>query len=46
VRRIEGFGGNPTHRKDYRFPIPHTMPFHREEVREVPVVLLRIVRQR
>jgi len=46
VRRIEGFGGNPTHRKRYRFPIPHTMPFHREEVREVPVVLLRIVRQR
>lgn len=46
VRRVEEFGGSATHRKDYRFPIPHSMPFHREEVREVPVVLLRITRRR
>ena len=37
-------GGEATHRKAYRFPLPHSMPFHTEETKEVPVVMLRIHR--
>ena len=44
VRKAHELGGEPTHRKEYAFPLPHSMPFHREEVREIPVVLLRIAR--
>jgi putative methylase len=45
LRRIVELGGDATHRKTYAFPLPHSMPFHTEEVREVPVVMLRILRK-
>ncbi len=45
-RKIDELGGQATHRKVYDFPIPHSMPFHREEVREIPVVLFRLERKR
>ena len=45
LRRISELGGEATHRKEYGFPLPHSMPFHTEEVREIPVVMLRIVRK-
>jgi len=43
-KRVEALGGTATHRKTYAFPLPHSMPFHKEEVRDVPVVMLRIER--
>jgi len=46
LRTIAGLGGEATHRKAYAFPLPHSMPFHTEEVKEVPVVLLRVARGR
>ncbi|OGS51195.1 MAG: hypothetical protein A3K65_00690 [Euryarchaeota archaeon RBG_16_68_12] len=45
LRKVEALGGEATHRKEYAFPLPHSMPFHTEEVREVPVVMLRIRRK-
>ncbi len=42
VRRIEASGGRVTDRLHYEFPLPHTFRFQKEEVRRVPVVLLRI----
>ncbi|HLE46620.1 MAG TPA: METTL5 family protein [Thermoplasmata archaeon] len=45
LRKVADLGGEATHRKAYAFPIPHSMPFHTEEVREVPVVMLRIARK-
>jgi putative methylase len=45
-RKVEALGGEATHRKAYAFPLPHSMPFHTEEVREVPVVMLRVERPR
>jgi len=45
LRKVAALGGEATHRKEYAFPLPHSMPFHTEEVREVPVVMLRIVRR-
>ena len=44
LRKVAELGGEATHRKTYAFPLPHSMPFHSEAVREVPVVLLRVVR--
>ena len=44
-RKVAELGGETTHRKAYAFPIPHSMPFHTEEVREIPVVMLRIARR-
>lgn len=41
VRRIESRGGHVTDRAAYEFPLPRTFRFHREEVRRIPVVLLR-----
>lgn len=43
-RKVAELQGEATHRKAYAFPIPHSMPFHTEAVREVPVVMLRIAR--
>jgi len=43
--KVEELGGEATHRKEYAFPLPHSMPFHTEEVHEVPVVMLRIARK-
>lgn len=40
-RRIESRRGRITDRLAYAFPLPRTFRFHREEVREVSVVLLR-----
>jgi len=44
LRRVTELGGEATHRKAYGFPLPHSMPFHTEEMKEVPVVMLRIQR--
>ena len=44
LRRVTELGGEATHRKAYGFPLPHSMPFHTEETKEVPVVMLRIAR--
>lgn len=41
VRRIGAMGGVVTDRAEYEFPIPQTFRFHRDEVRRIPVVLLR-----
>ena len=41
-RRIESASGEITDRLAYAFPIPHTFAFHREEVRQVDVVLFRL----
>jgi len=45
MRRVAELGGEATHRKAYGFPLPHSMPFHTEAVKEVPVVMLRVVRR-
>ncbi len=42
-RKIEEFGGTITHEKSYRFPIPHTFHFHREEKVLREVVLYRVI---
>jgi putative methylase len=39
--RIEARGGTVTDRIEYEFPIPRTFAFHRQDVRRIPVVLLR-----
>ncbi|HTD82018.1 MAG TPA: METTL5 family protein [Thermoplasmata archaeon] len=44
-QRIVELGGEATHRKTYAFPLPHSMPFHTEAVKEVPVVMLRVLRK-
>lgn len=44
-QRVAELGGEATHRKAYAFPLPHSMPFHTEAVREVPVVMLRVLRK-
>ena len=44
-QRVAELGGEATHRKAYTFPLPHSMPFHTEAVREIPVVMLRILRK-
>ena len=44
-KKVEELGGEATHRKEYAFPLSHSMPFHTEEVREVPVVMLRVERK-
>ncbi len=41
VRRIEGRGGRVTDRAEYAFPVARTFPFHRDDVRRIPVILLR-----
>ncbi len=41
VRRIEAQGGRVTDRADYEFPLPRTFRFHQEDLRRIPVVLLR-----
>ncbi|HYM39278.1 MAG TPA: METTL5 family protein [Thermoplasmata archaeon] len=41
LRRIEAQGGRVTDRVPYAFPLARTFPFHREEVRRIPVILLR-----
>ena len=43
-KKVGELGGTATHRKSYAFPLPHSMPFHTAEVRDVPVVMLRIER--
>lgn len=40
-RRIESRGGRITDRLAYAFPLPRSLAFHRDEVREIPVVLFR-----
>ncbi len=45
LRKVGALGGQATHRKEYAFPLPHSMPFHTEEVREIAVVMFRIARQ-
>lgn len=40
-RRIESLGGRVTDRLEYEFPLSRAFPFHRDEVRRVPVVLVR-----
>lgn len=40
-KRIETRGGRITDRMRYEFPIPRTFAFHREDVRHIPVILLR-----
>lgn len=42
-RRIRSLGGRVTDRLDYAFPIPRMFAFHREDRRDVPVVLFRVV---
>jgi putative methylase len=43
VRRyVESNGGTVTDRIVYAFPIRHTFPFHREDLRRVDVVFYRI----
>jgi putative methylase len=42
VPRIESRGARVTELIRYEFPIPRTFRFHTEDVRRVPVVLLRI----
>lgn len=42
LRRIEVRGGTVTDRIEYSFPIARTFPFHRDEERRVPVVLVRV----
>jgi putative methylase len=39
--RIVSKKGRVTDRVAYEFPLPRTFPFHRDEVRRVPVLLLR-----
>ncbi len=39
--RIEALGGRVTDRLAYEFPLSRAFPFHREDVRAVPVVLFR-----
>lgn len=41
LRRIASRGGRVTDRMAYEFPLPRTFRFHTEDVRRVPVVLLR-----
>jgi len=41
-RHVESNGGSLTDRSLYAFPIRHTFPFHREELRHVDVVLYRV----
>ncbi len=42
VRRRIGFlGGRITDALPYEFPLAHAFPFHREEVRRIPVILFR-----
>jgi len=43
AERAAALGGEVTDRLRFSFPIPHTFEFHREEVREVPVTLFRIL---
>lgn len=40
-KRIEDQRGMITDRIGFEFPIPRTFPFHRQDVRRIPVVLLR-----
>jgi putative methylase len=42
LRRIASRGARVTDRAAYEFPLPRTFRFHREEVRRIPVVLLRM----
>lgn len=42
--KVGELGGTVTDVLRYAFPIPHTFAFHRDEVREVPVVALRVAR--
>ena len=41
LRRIASRGARVTDRAAYEFPLPRTFRFHREDVRRIPVVLLR-----
>lgn len=43
--KVREFAGVATHRKVYEFPLPHSMPFHTEEVRRIPAVLFRLIRR-
>ena len=45
AERAAALGGEVTDRLRFAFPIPHTFEFHRQEVREVPVTLFRILRR-
>jgi len=42
-RMVASLGGSITHKLPYRMPIPHSFPFHRREVVDVDVILLRVV---
>lgn len=41
-RRYESRGGRITDRIEYAFPLRRSFAFHRDEVRRVPVILLRV----
>jgi putative methylase len=41
-RRFESSGARITDRLEYRFPITHMFPFHRDEVRAQPILLFRV----
>lgn len=43
VRWITSHGGQVTDRVPYAFPLPHAFSFQTQEVRRIPVVLLRTV---
>lgn len=44
-RKVRELGGRPQVLETYRFPLPHSQPFHREEVAWVKADLFRIVRE-
>jgi putative methylase len=41
-RRFETSGARITDRLEYRFPIAHMFPFHRDQVRAKPILLFRV----
>jgi len=45
LRTLHRLGAEPTHRSTYAFPIPRRFAFHREDRREVPVVVFRATRR-
>jgi putative methylase len=42
ARRVQARGGHVTDRVSYEFPLPRSFRFHRDEMRRIQVVLLRI----
>jgi putative methylase len=44
LKNIELCGGEATMIKTYKFPIPHTYPFHKKEIKSFDVILIRGVK--